>query len=258
MDPTMLTPQSLAASFSLVVIALFISYREKLKVEKELFFAVVRMIIQLAVVGFALTYIFQWDKPYITVAVAFFMALNAARAASQRGRNIPGAFRISLISIMVSSGIAMTILLLTGGVKFIPQQVIPINGMMLGSGLSITGLSFKNLSNSMASKQKEITEKLALGASVKQASMEVIRESIKISLQPTIDTTKTVGLVTLPGMMTGMIFSGTIPLQAIMYQIMIYFMISAVASITAVLAAYQAYPTFFNEKGQLKVEQINQ
>lgn len=91
---------------------------------------------------------------------------------------------------MVSSGIAMAILLLTGGIHLIPQQIIPINGMMLGAGLSITGLSFRNLSNSMASKQKEITEKLALGASVKQASMGVIWESIKISLQPTIDTTK--------------------------------------------------------------------
>lgn len=258
MDQLMLNPQSLAASFSLVVIALFISYREKLRVEKELFFAVVRMIIQLTVVGFALTYVFQWDKPYITVIVALLMTLNAARAASKRGANIPGAFRISLISILASSGTAMAILLLTGGIKFIPQQIIPINGMMLGAGMSTTGLSFKNLSNTMVSKQKEITEKLALGATVKQASMQVICESITISLQPTIDTTKTVGLVTLPGMMTGLIFSGTLPLQAIMYQIMVYFMISAVAAITAVLAAYQAFPTFFNSKGQLQVKQINQ
>lgn len=245
---------SLVACSSLVFIAIAISYKEKLELESDLLIAVIRMIIQLSLVGFVLTYIFEWDKAWITLIIVLIMDLNAAHNAGQRGKHIPGSFRISLIVILGSSLLAMAILLLTGSIRFIPEHVIPINGMMIGNGMAIIGLSFKNLSNSISAQQKQITEKLALGATKKQASMDVIRESIKISLQPTIDSTRTVGLVTLPGMMTGMIFSGVMPMNAIMYQIMIYFMIIAIATICAVGATYMAYPSFYNEKGQLLVK----
>lgn len=251
MDAMEMNVWSLVAAFSLVLIAVFLSHREKLGLEKDVLLAVARMVVQLIAVGFILTYVFKWDEIWITLVVVLIMDFNAAWNAYKHGRHIPGAFRISSIAVLVSSGIAMAILLGTGSIQFIPRHVIPINGMMIGNAMVIIGLSFNNLTSSMASQQKQITEKLALGASQKEASMDVIRDSIKISIQPTVDSTKTVGLVSLPGMMTGMIFAGTLPMSAIMYQIMIFFMLMAVATMCAVMVSYMAYSAFFTDRGQL-------
>lgn len=250
MDNAMTLP-SLILSFSLVLIALAINWKEKLELGKEIIVAVVRMIVQLIIAGLLLKYIFKLDTVYITVAVVIIMLLNAAWQASKRGKDIPHAFRISAIAIFISAFIALAILVLTSALEITPNQMIPVAGMLAGVCMNIVGLSFTNLRMAYRDKRQEVQEKLALGASVKQSSKAIIRESIKNSLQPTIDSTKTVGLVTLPGMMTGMIIAGVEPIMAIMYQIMIYFMMISSATICAVIVIYQTYPTFFDEQGRL-------
>lgn len=96
-------------------------------------------------------------------------------------------------------------------------------------------------------------EKLALGATERQASTTVISESIKTGMAPSIDSTKTVGLVSLPGMMSGLIFAGVSPTVAIRYQIVIMFMLISVTSISSILASYMAYRNFYNAQKQLMV-----
>ncbi len=92
---------------------------------------------------------------------------------------------------------------------------------------------------------------LSLGATPKIASMAIIRDSIKSSLIPTVDAAKTVGIVSLPGMMSGLIFAGVDPLQAVKYQIMVTFMLMATASISTIIACYLTYKKFFNQRHQL-------
>ena len=98
---------------------------------------------------------------------------------------------------------------------------------------------------------KQVLEKLSLGANEKQASMSIIRASVKTGMSPSIDSTKTVGLVSLPGMMSGLIFAGVEPTEAIRYQIVVMFMIIAVTSIASFSASYLAYRQFYNEQKQL-------
>ena len=92
---------------------------------------------------------------------------------------------------------------------------------------------------------------LALGATGFQASRAIIRESIKTGMQPTIDSAKTVGLVSLPGMMSGLIFAGVDPVYAIKYQIMVTFMLMSATSIGSVIAIYLSYRNYFNDRLQL-------
>jgi putative ABC transport system permease protein len=114
------------------------------------------------------------------------------------------------------------------------------------------GLSYRNLNNSFESKRSEVEVKLSLGANIKEASETILAESIKIAIMPTIDSAKTLGIVSLPGMMTGLILGGASPLMAIKFQIMVTFMILSSASISTMISAYLSYKSFFNKRQQLK------
>lgn len=114
-----------------------------------------------------------------------------------------------------------------------------------------TGLCYNQLGQRFENHQQQIQEMLSLGATPKIASMAIIRDSIKSSLIPTVDAAKTVGIVSLPGMMSGLIFAGVDPLQAVKYQIMVTFMLMATASISTIIACYLTYKKFFNQRHQL-------
>lgn len=107
--------------------------------------------------------------------------------------------------------------------------------------------------NSFQSRHQEVEIKLALGATVKEASMDILRDAIKTGIQPTIDSAKTLGIVSLPGMMTGLILAlGYLRWKAIKYQIMVTFMSLATTSMASFIACYLAYKGFFNERQQLE------
>lgn len=248
-----LSPQSLILSFSLVLIPMFVIQKENLGLTKELVVAVLRMIIQLAVVSFVLGWVFDLNSNVITLVLMIFMGFNAAWNASKRAGNIPNSLKISIAAVFISCFVSLLVMLLVGGLNFIPQQMIPITGMLVGNSMNVTGLSFRNLNTTFKDQRQQISEKLALGATTKQASTSVVREAIAASLQPSIDSTKMIGLVTLPGMMTGMLFAGADPTLAITYQIMIMLMFISTASLTAIIATYMAYPSFYTQRGQLKV-----
>ncbi len=119
------------------------------------------------------------------------------------------------------------------------MQVIPIAGMIAGNAMVAVGLCYNNLGQRVISEQQQIQEKLSLGATPKQASAILIRDSIRAALIPTVDSAKTVGLVSLPGMMSGLIFAGIDLVKAIKYQIMVTLLLS-----TASLSTIIAYLTY--------------
>ncbi|KAA9300226.1 MULTISPECIES: iron export ABC transporter permease subunit FetB [Aerococcus] len=247
-----ISPSSLALAFVLVLVALAISSKEKLGLNKDMLVAVVRMIVQLVVVGYILTYVFQLASFWVTLVAMGIMIFNSAWNAKKRAQGLPHAFKISLIAIFSGIGLSILILVLSGTLQFVPQQMIPITGMLAGNGMKIVGLCYNNLRTLFDARRQEVFEKLALGASTKQASWSIIHDTIKGALQPTIDGMRTLGLVTLPGMMTGMMMAGSMPLQAIMYQIMVYFMILSCGAVASILCTYLAYPHYFTDFGQLK------
>lgn len=114
------------------------------------------------------------------------------------------------------------------------------------------GLCYRNLYTKFRDQRQQVLEKLALGAPVKLASLPILQESIKTAMQPTIDSAKTVGLVSLPGMMSGLIFAGVDPVHAIKYQIMVTFMLLSTTSLGAIIAGYKAYKNYFNHDLQLR------
>jgi putative ABC transport system permease protein len=244
--------ESLGLALILVLIALLVSKKEKLGLEKDIVWSIARAIVQLIIVGYVLKYIFDLNNRWLTVLMVLFICVNAALNARKRSRNIGNAFLLSFIAITVSTTLTLVILVLSGSIEFMPMQVIPISGMIAGNAMVAVGLCYSNLNQRFTDNRQKIQEMLSLGASIKIASGRLIRDSIRAAMIPTVDAAKTVGLVSLPGMMSGLIFAGIDPVKAIKYQIMVTFMLLGTASISTIIAGYLAYRRFYTARAQLR------
>ncbi len=246
---------SLALSSSLVLIALFFSYTQRLKLEKEMITGVVRAVVQLVAVGYVLEYVFGSESRLFTTVLLLFMVFNAAWNAAKRGGGIRHATAISFLAIGAGSSVTLALLIATGAIRYEPYQVIPVSGMIVGNAMVALGLSFRQMAGAFASRRAEVETRLALGADILPASIGIIRDAIKTGMLPTIDSAKTLGIVSLPGMMTGLILAGASPLEAIRYQIMVTFMLLSTTAIASFIACYLAYRSFFSERKALVIPQ---
>ena len=210
--------QSLLLALGLVVIALAIGWKEKLGIDRDMIIGVVRAVIQLFVVGYLLKSVFRVNNLWLTLILILIIIFNAGYNAKQRSNGIPRALPISITAIFLSTGVTLGVLMLAGAIRFIPAQMIPISGMIASNSMVAIGLCYRNLNAQFKQERQAVLEKLALGADLKDASRDILRDSIKTGMQPTIDSAKTVGIVSLPGMMSGLIFAGVDPVRAIKYQ----------------------------------------
>ncbi len=243
---------SLLLASVLVFVPVLISSKEKLGLEKEIVISVTRAIVQLFIVGYLLDIIFGLNTPIAILLLVIVMIINASFNIKKRGGKIEKVVAISFVAMLIGSCSTLSVLILTKAIDFNANEVIPISGMVISNSMVAIGLSYKNLNNSFESRRLEVETKLSLGAEIKDASNELIIESIKMSILPTIDSAKTLGIVSLPGMMTGLILAGTPPLIAIKFQILVTFMLLSATSISSMIATYLAYKSFFNDRKQLK------
>lgn len=248
---------TLALGFVLVVVALVIGYVEKLRINKDILIGVVRAIIQLSIVGYILKFVIKADDIWLTGACFVIIVINASWNAGKRGNGIPKAFQSSLLAISVGTVITLGTLVWTGSIKFVPEQIVPVTGMIASNIMVAIGLCYRNMMQTFTDRHQQVLEKLALGADIKMASLDILRDSIRSGMQPTIDSIKTLGLVSLPGMMSGLIFAGVDPVKAIKYQIMVTFMLLASTGLGSIISCYLAYKQFFNERKQLRNELIS-
>lgn len=253
MKNVMVSNWSLIFAFALVVVSIAVSAKEKLGLTRDILISVVRAIIQLVIIGYILKFIFHLNNFWLTFVSTLVIIFNASWNANQRDPNLHRSIWTSIIAEAVGTYATLGILILSRVIKPIPMQVIPITGMIAGNEMVAVGLCYKSLNESFKDLRQQVLEKLALGSDIKAASMPILRRSIKTAMQPTIDSAKTVGLVNLPGMMSGLIFAGVNPVYAIKYQIMITFMLLGATSLGAVIAGYLAYRRYFNDRMQLDI-----
>lgn len=242
---------SLALASSLVLISIFVSYFQKLGIEKEVVIATVRAVIQLTIVGYILHYIFTANHAAFTIAMVVAMIIVAGNNAAKRGRGIPKVFYYITVSIALSATVTLSILILFGNIHFRPQEVIPISGMIIGNSMVSSGLAVSRLKDEIKNRAQEIQTYLSLGASSRQSVQKILRIAIKTGMMPTIDGMKTLGIVQLPGMMTGLILGGVDPINAVKYQIMVAFMLASTVAISCFVVTFLTYRQFFTPYQQL-------
>ena len=246
-----LSNESLLMATVLIAMAVIVSYQQKMRLEVEILHSALRAVVQLVVVGYVLHFIFGADHPLFTGGILLVMLISAAINGGKRGSGIKHASWIAGISIGIGAVLTLEVLLGANVLSFTPYQMIPVGGMVMSGAMVAVGLCFRQITTSFKSRQQEIQIKLALGATPMQACKAILRAALIFSLQPTIDSAKTLGIVSLPGMMTGLILAGMSPMEAIKYQIIVIFMSFSTISIAIAIAGYLSCRQFFNTKEQL-------
>lgn len=246
-----LSNESLLMATVLIAMAVIVSYQQKMRLEVEILHSALRAVVQLVVVGYVLHFIFGADHPLFTGGILLVMLISAAINGGKRGSGIKHASWIAGISIGIGAVLTLAVLLGANVLSFTPYQMIPVGGMVMSGAMVAVGLCFRQITTSFKSRQQEIQIKLALGATPMQAYKAILRAALVVSLQPTIDSAKTLGIVSLPGMMTGLILAGMSPMEAIKYQIIVIFMSFSTISIAIAIAGYLSCRQFFNTKEQL-------
>ena len=236
-----------------VLVAIGVSRWQRADLEKDMLIATVRSFIQLIAVGYALEFIFEQDTPLWTLVLLAIMTAIAGRTTAQRARQTPHALLIALAAIATGSALTIGVLLVLNVFAFIPRDIIPIGGMVVGNAMTTATLVMTRLTDDFESQRGKIESMLALGATSRQASLAQFRGSLRSAMIPIVDTTKTVGLIKLPGAMTGMILAGASPLLAVQLQIIVMYMLVGAATFTGLIAAYLTYRQFFTAAHQLRL-----
>lgn len=233
----------------LLVIPIIISYKEGLHIIKDLIVATLRAVVQLIILGFLLHYIFKINDKWLLVLCVFVIIVNASwNTISRSSPVMHHVFLISFVAIFVGTALPLAGTIATGAIQFTANEVIPIGGMLANNGLIAINLAYQNLDRAFVQDGTNIESKLSLAATPKLASKGAIRESIRLAIVPTIDSVKTYGLVSIPGMMTGLIIGGVPPLQAIKFQLLVVFIHTTATIMSALIATYLSYGQFFQCK----------
>ena len=228
----------LAASLVLIAIALAISLRLRLRLERELVVSVVRGLVQLLIVGAALTIIIDpdtslvWSWLWVAGIVVFAAATNKRRAPA-----VPGLFWIALAANTASAVIGFAVAFGLGIFPVEGRTLVPIAGMLVGNAMKAGIVVAGRLVEALSDGRPEVEARLALGQPWAAASRPIVRSALRTALSPQIENTKALGIVFLPGAMTGLILAGVEPLDAVLVQLaLMYLILGGAATTTAVTA----------------------
>jgi putative ABC transport system permease protein len=247
----------LALAASLMVLSGAISLALRLGLERRLAWATARTIVQLLLLGLVLRWVFTaTGVAYVaTIAVLLVvMTVVASRAAVRRTeRHYPGLLLDSVVAIWSSAWLVGAVAVY--GVVQVPgamfaQYAVPLVGMILHNTLTGISLGIDRFGSELTSQRDEVETMLALGATRWEAAREPIRQAIRTGMIPTINTMMVVGVVSIPGMMTGQLLAGVDPIQAAMYQIVIMFFIAAGASLGTMTVTLLGYRRLFTPDHQ--------
>ncbi|MDX8366662.1 ABC transporter permease [Cytobacillus sp. IB215665] len=247
----------LLSAYIFIIILLFIVKRKGISREREILIASIRMTFQLILVGYILTYVFKHSNPWLTIIIILLMELFAVYNIFKRSKETISIELKWYITISLFIGTIATILYFDFVVInfmpwYDPRYFIPISGMIIGNAMTGINLGVNTLIEGMKSKRHLVESALMLGATPKEASKTIVNQAFDAAILPTINSMVGMGIVFLPGMMTGVILSGADPLVSIKYQIAIVLGITGSVSLSVFLFIQFGYKTFFTNRAQLK------
>lgn len=243
----------LATSLILVAVALAVSLSQQLRLEKDLIWSVLRAFAQLIVMGFVLAWLLE---PGRSIAYSWLwvvvMVVFAAWTVRSRAPEIPGLFSIAVAALTAATVVTMGVIF---GLSVFPMEaraIVPLGGMMIGNSLGGTVVAARRVADELADKRAEVEARLALGQSSREAGKPYVRSAIKTALTPQIESTKAVGLVFLPGAMTGLILAGVNPIDAVLVQAAIMYLILGTVATTSVVIGIGSLRQLFTPDHRLR------
>ncbi len=262
MNIVTLTWGDVALAALLVIALASVSFWQRLSLEKQILIAATRTVIQLALVGVVLNALFaNAHITWIALMATVMLLVAGYETMARQKRRLRGGwgYGIGTISLFVSSfSVALFSLFVVIGNEpwYQPQYAIPLLGMMLGNTMTGIALSLDRLLSGAWQQRHIIEAKLMLGHSWHISIAELKQDAMRAGMIPSINAMAAVGVVSLPGMMTGQILGGVEPIEAVKYQIMIMFMVAAGVGFGTVVALHFATRRLFDERQRLRLERL--
>ncbi len=249
---------ALALFYLLLIIPLGLMLWFRVPLLGQTLMAFLRMTVQLAFVGLYLQVVFKWNNPWVN-SLWLLVMIAVADLSIIRGSELSLKRFLLPLFWALSIGTAIPLFAFLGPLLKRPnlmdaQYVIPIGGMILGNCLRADLIGIRTFYTSLRKREKPFLLSLAQGARLSEAFLPYLREACQAALAPTIATVATIGLVALPGMMTGVLLGGADPATAIKYQIAIMIAIFTGTAITVVLAIFMSVKVSFTPYGTLDTE----
>jgi putative ABC transport system permease protein len=235
---------------ALAILAFVLARWKSIPVTKEIGWGTLRAFVQLVAVGYALEFIFN-SKSYWLVALSVaVMILVGAYTAGQRAEYFKNGFTIALVSITTGSLVTLGLMLALKIISPEARYIIPLTGMIIANSMNASAITFNRIGSDLKGNRLAIETSLSLGKSWKEASKKYYRDSVKAGMITILNFLKTAGIVALPGAMTGMILAGVSPLEAVLVQVIVAYMLLSSLTISAILSAELAIRRFFNAAEQ--------
>ncbi len=242
--------------YLLLLIVLFVMKKSNMKQSNLLLIASLRMTAQLTLAGLVLTYIFQNPHPAYTILYLTLMTVFAIYRVLSQNPTLNKRFKMIIGMSITLSGLFVVgffIYIVIGESIFNPQYIIPIAGSIMGNTMTGTALGVKTFREAFNGQRAKINALLNIGASPEKILLPFVRQALETALLPTLNSMIGMGIVALPGMMTGQILSGTLPTTAILYQIALMIAICTVICLAAFGSLYFGHKTMYNEKNQISL-----
>lgn len=255
-----LAPWQVGLAAALVLLNGSLSLWLGLGLERKLAVATARALIQLTLLGLVLGPVFRHAHPALVAAISVGMIAFAAREALSRAkRRWRGAWATTFAALLLGCGATAVLgsgVIVGASPWWTPQYAIPLLGMLLGNSLNGISLGLDRCLELLDERRAAVEARLALGATWWEAARPVAAESLRVAMVPILNAMSAVGIVTIPGMMTGQILGGTDPILASRYQLVILFLIAAAVAVGATGAILAALWALFDGEHRLRAERI--
>ncbi|KIK60383.1 hypothetical protein GYMLUDRAFT_43680 [Collybiopsis luxurians FD-317 M1] len=259
-DPE-LTYLNVALAFGFIVLNVIFSYIFDLGVGVSLLVAGIRCVVQLAIMGVLLQKVFETENPWAVAAIAFWLNFmgtfeTVVNKSKKRHLNMFPSVLFSLLASTIPTSII--------GVRFSmsvtrfwePSQYIPVVGMLCGSTINGVVVAVTYILKEMQDNRDRVEMYLAFGASRMEASKPILVDALRIALTPTINQMSVLGIIAIPGMMTGAILGGSSVQRAAKLQMIIMFLISASTALASICSATYAVSIVVDHDHRLRQDRI--
>ncbi len=240
-------------AYLLVVACALLSWKKGHGQEKDLLISSVRAVIQLTVLGYALTWIFANNTLIICLGISVFMTMSSAVHSRSR---VKSRYKGLLLDNLFATVLSIWPMAILGTVLFgstpwwSVETFLPFLGILLGNSVNGISMGIDHFTHGIREKREEVLEWLALGATKNEATLDIFRRSVRMALTPIMNSMITMGIVSIPGAMTGQILGGSTPMEAAITQMVIVLLISTAVYSGVVSGLVLARKRLFNHRGQ--------
>jgi putative ABC transport system permease protein len=210
----------------------------------------VRGLVQIIAVGSVLVLLLQSSR-WIGAPALAAMIVAAGVTSSKRAKGVPGSLQVSTVAIACGAGSVIAVMTWLGVIDTAITTMIPVGSMLIANAMNTNGLALNRFRSHVLAHVGEIETALALGADPRQSVADYVQESFEASLIPAIDSLRSLGIVWIPGLMAGMLLSGSRPIYAAIYQFVVLAMIFAASGLTALVSTLPIRSQAFTDAEQL-------